>query len=221
VSVTIEVILLALVTAIRPTGVAAVYALVSAPAPRRLMSAYVIAGLAFTVTFGLIVIVAFKGIQIQAGTSRTTAIAEIIGGVLALTAGTLVLTGRIRGPARREEPKPSGRWNSVLDRHLTTRAAAIAGPATHIPGLFYLIALDLIVSSQPRLFESVILVLIYNAVWFALAIVALAVCIVNPAAARDGIETIQAAGRRHARTIVIVIWFGVGTTLLVRGLTAI
>jgi hypothetical protein len=218
---TIELILLALVTAVRPTAVAAIYTLVSAPSPRRLMSVYVIAGMAFTITFGLIVIVAFKGIQIHSGTSRTTAIAEIIGGVLALTAGALVLTGHIRGPARRDEPRPSGRWSSMLDRHLTTRTAAIAGPATHIPGLFYLIALDLIVASQPAVLESVILVLIYNAVWFALAIIALAICIVRPEAARGLIETLEASARRHARTIILVIWFGVGITLLVRGLAAL
>jgi hypothetical protein len=221
VSVTIELILLGLVTAVRPAGVAAVYALVTAPAPRRLMSAYVIAGLAFTVTFGLIVILAFKGAHIRAGTSRTTAIAEIIGGALALAGGTLVLTGRIRGPAKHDAPKPSGRWASALDRHLTTRTAAIAGPATHIPGLFYLIALDLIVAGQPHVLEATVLLLIYNAVWFALAIIALVLCIANPATARRAVEALQTSARRHARTIILVIWFGAGILLLVRGLTAI
>jgi hypothetical protein len=220
--VTIELILLALVTAVRPTGVAAVYTLVSAPSPRRLMSAYVIAGLAFTVTFGLIVILAFKGIQIHAGTSRTTAIAEIVAGGLALVAGGLVLSGHIRVPIGHEDaPRPPGRWSSALDRHLTTRAAAIAGPATHLPGLFYLIALDLIVASQPKVPEALILVLIYNAVWFALAIIALAICIANPAAARDAVGAVHASARRHARPIVLTIWFGVGITLLVRGLAAL
>jgi hypothetical protein len=221
--VTIELILLALVVAVRPTGVAAVYTLVSAPSPRRLMSAYVIAGLAFTVTFGLIVILAFKGIQIQSGTSRTTAIAEILAGGLALVAGVLVLSGRIRVPVGHEEdaPRPPGRWSSALDRHLTTRAAAIAGPATHLPGLFYLVALDLIVASQPKVSEALILVLIYNAIWFALAIIALALCIANPAAARDAVGAVQASARRHARPIVLTIWFGVGIILLVRGLAAL
>jgi hypothetical protein len=221
VSITIELILLALVTAVRPTAIAAVYALVSAPSPRRLMSAYVAAGLAFTITFGLIVILAFKGIQINSGSSRTTAIAEIIGGALALVAGALVVTGRIRARAPAEEPKLSGRWSTVLDRHLTTRAAAIAGPATHIPGVFYVIALDLIVASQPRVSEAVILVVVYNAVWFAVAIVAMALCIANPATARGVIETIQSSARRHARPIILVIWFGVGSALLIRGLTAL
>jgi hypothetical protein len=109
----------------------------------------------------------------------------------------------------------------VLDRHLTPRTAAIAGPATHLPGLFYLIALDLIVASQPKAFEAVILVLIYNAVWFALAIIVLGICIVNPPAARAAIEAVRASARRNARMIILVIWFGVGITLLVRGLTTI
>ena len=44
---TVEIILLALASSIRPSSLAAIYALLSAPAPRRLMVAYVVAGLAF------------------------------------------------------------------------------------------------------------------------------------------------------------------------------
>jgi hypothetical protein len=48
--VTIEIVLLALVGNIRPTNLAAVYALVSHPSPRRLMIAYIASGLLFTTT---------------------------------------------------------------------------------------------------------------------------------------------------------------------------
>src|SRR4029079_10055479 len=60
--VTFEVILLALASTIRPTSLAAVYTLLSSPAPRRLMIAYVIAGLTFTIAFGALVVWAFHGI---------------------------------------------------------------------------------------------------------------------------------------------------------------
>ena len=63
-----EIILLAAASTVRPSSLAAVYAILSHSAPRRLMTAYVIAGLAFTVAFGVIVVGAFHGIHISAGT---------------------------------------------------------------------------------------------------------------------------------------------------------
>ena len=218
---TVELILLALVTAIRPTSLGAVYALLSGPAPRRLMTAYVLAGVAFTVAFGIIVIWAFNGVDIGSGTNRTKAIAEIVGGVVAIGFGVLVLTGRVRGPRLEDKPKTTGRLSATLNRHMTVRTAALAGPATHIPGLFYLIALNLIVAAQPRVTEGLLYVLLYNAVWFGLAIGALAICIVRPDAALDVVSAVQAWARRHAGPIILVVWFGVGTVLLVRGLAAI
>jgi hypothetical protein len=217
--VTVELILLALITAIRPTSLAAIYALLSGPAPRRLMTAYVAAGVAFTVSFGLIVIWAFNGVDIASGSSRTKAIAEIIGGALVLIVGALVLTGRIRWSSGEvDKPKTPSRWTGVLDRHMTVRTAAIAGPATHIPGLFYLVALNLIVAAQPKVSEGLLYVALYNAVWFALAIAALAICIVRPESARDVVGVVQSWVRAHARPIIIVVWFALGITLLVSGL---
>jgi hypothetical protein len=216
--VAIELVALALVTAIRPTSLGAIYALLSGPAPRRLMTAYVLAGVAFTITFGLIVILAFHGVNINSGSSSTRAIAEIVGGIVVLLLGVLVLTGRIRGPSLDDAPKDPGRWSEMLDRHLTVRNAAIAGPATHIPGLFYFIALNLIVASQPRLAEGVLYVVLYNAVWFCLAIGALAICFYRPDSARDVVGAVQAWVRRHARVIILVLWFAIGSALLISGL---
>ena len=49
---TIEVVLLALASTVRPTSLAAVYVLVGSESPRRLMIVYITAGLAFTIGFG-------------------------------------------------------------------------------------------------------------------------------------------------------------------------
>jgi hypothetical protein len=75
--VIIEVCALAVASTVRPTSVAAVYALLSHDAPRRLMGAYIAAGLAFTLAFGVIVFGATQGIHIQSGTDK--AIADIVG----------------------------------------------------------------------------------------------------------------------------------------------
>jgi len=214
---TIEIIVLAMASTIRPSSLAAVYALLANDSRRVLMIAYVSAGLAFTIAFGLIVVYALHGIHLDAGTDRTKGIAEIIGGVAALLFGVGLLSGRLQGPHAREAPEPAGRMRAMLDGHLTTRTALVAGPATHIPGLFYLVALNVIVAHNPRLPKGTFAVLTYNVVWFALPIVALVICILDPAAARDVVGSVERWAREHSRTILIWVSLAAGVVLVVRG----
>jgi hypothetical protein len=219
--VTAEIIALALATAVRPTSLAAVYALLSADAPRRLMGLYVATGLAFTVAIGVVVIVAFDGIDVNAGSSHTKGIAQLAGGIVVLAFAVGVLTGRVGGRQAEDAPRTSARWARLLNHRPTGKTAALAGPATHVPGIFYLVALNLIVSHQGHPFEGMLQVLIYNVFWFVIPIAALATCVVRPATARDAVEAIQGWTRRHARGIVLAVSFGVGAVLVVRGLLAI
>jgi hypothetical protein len=213
----VELVLLALAGTVRPTSLAAVGAILSGDAPRRLLGAYIAAGLTFTVTVGLIVLGAFDGVDPHTGTSHTRAVAEIVGGVVALAFGLLVLSGRVVGPHPGEAPRTPGRWVALIDRHMTLRAAALAGPATHIPGLFYLIALNLIGAAHAGVPQAVGQLLVFNVFWFALPIAALAICVADPATARDAIGAVEAWARRHARVILMAIAFVVGAVLVVRG----
>ncbi|HVD26881.1 MAG TPA: hypothetical protein VNC79_00065, partial [Mycobacteriales bacterium] len=100
---------------------------------------------------------------------------------------------------------------------LTIPAAAAAGPLTHIPGLFYLIALNVIVAHEPRLPGGLLAVLIYDAIWFALPIAALATCIVNPDTARDVVVRVERWTAQHSRTLLLTTSFVVGVALVIRG----
>ena len=102
---TIEVVLLALASTVRPTSLAAVYALVGSESPRRLMIVYITAGLTFTIAFGLLVIWAFNGIDINSGSDETKGIAEIAGGIVVLTFAVLVLHRARRRAARRRRAR--------------------------------------------------------------------------------------------------------------------
>jgi cytochrome bd-type quinol oxidase subunit 2 len=215
--VTIEIILLALASAVRPASLVAVYALVRKRPPARLMAAYVAAGLAFTVTVGVAVIFVCSGIELHAGTDRTKAIAEILAGALALGLGIAVLAGRLHVGATADGRPTEGRGERHQERMITTRTAALAGPATHIPGLLYLLALDLIVSQEPDVPGGLFEIGIYNAIWFAMPISVLAICIVNPSAACTLVQKVQEWASAHARTIVLLISFGMGGWLLVEG----
>src|SRR5689334_22243595 len=172
----VEIFVLALASTIRPTSLAAVYALLAHSSRRSLMFAYVVGGLAFTVAFGLVIVYVFKGIHVGSGTNRTKGIVDIIGGALILSFGVAVLTGRVHARPAHDSPGAPGRLRTRLDQRLTLRTAALAGPATHIPGLFYLVALNLIVAHEPRVPRGTLAVITYNAIWFALPILALLAC---------------------------------------------
>ena len=105
----------------------------------------------------------------------------------------------------------------MLDGRLTRRTAALAGPATHIPGVFYLIALNVIVAHNARVARGTLAVVTYNAIWFALPLVALAICIVKPEAARDAVGAVDQWARDHQRAILLWVSFVVGIALIVRG----
>jgi len=218
--VTFEVILLALASTIRPTSLAAVYTLLSSPAPRRLMIAYVIAGLTFTIAFGALVVWAFHGIAVSSGTDRAKGIGDIAAAVVVLGFAALVLTGRISGP-HADAPRAPGRWEQLLDQHRTVRTAALAGPATHIPGIFYLAALNVIVANHTSVAAGMVEILLYNVIWFALPITALTICIVEPDTARTVVGGVADWARHRARTILVVLSLAIGIVLLVHGLITI
>jgi hypothetical protein len=220
--VTIEVILLALASTIRPTSLAAVYALVAGDSPRRLMTAYVAAGLAFTVGFGLVVIWALQSLVDGAGgADRLRAVAEVSAGSLALVFGALVALRVIGGARPDDAPGAPGRWDHLRGRRLTLRTAALAGPATHLPGLFYLLALNAIITHRPGVAVGFIEVAIFNVIWFALPIAALAICIVRPPLAREAVSVIADWAGAHARTIIVTGSLAVGALLLVGGLLSL
>lgn len=218
---TIDVILLALGNMIRPTSLAAVYALLSADQPRRLMIAYVFAGLAFTTAFGLVVLLAFHGVSVNHGTDKARGIAEIAGGVVILGFGWLLRTGRIGNRHVSDAPRPPSRWERELKGRLTLKTAALAGPLTHVPGLFFLVALNIIASHHPSTAGEVVEVLVYNIIWFAVPIGALAVCIVQPSTARDVVAAINDWTRRHTRGILVGVSLVVGVVLVVRGVLTV
>jgi hypothetical protein len=219
--VIVEVFVLALASTVRPTSLAAVYAFVSHAARDRLMLVYVIAGITFTLGFGAVIVGATHGIHVEAGTGRTKGVADLVGGILALAFGIGVLTGRVGGDRPADAPAPGARMREALGRRLTTRTAAIAGPATHIPGLFYLIALNVIVAHDAATADKAFALVLYNAIWFAVPLAALVVCIVRPASAPALVGWIEQWTREHSRGIVLTAAFGVGGALVIRGVLAL
>jgi hypothetical protein len=184
------------------------------------MIAYVIAGLIFTIAFGALVVWAFHGVAVGSGTDRAKGTADLVGSVIVLGFAGLLLTGRVSGP-HADAPRAPGRWEQLLDRHRTVRTAALAGPATHIPGIFYLVALNVIVAHHTSVAAGVVEILLYNVIWFALPITALTICIIQPDAARTVIGGVADWTRQRAHATLVVVSLAIGIVLLVHGLITI
>ena len=212
----IDVVVLALASAPRPAGIAALYALLSAPHARRVLVAYVVAGVAFSVALGVLVVAIFHGAGIDYRGTEAYSVIELVAGVAALGYAAGVGSGRRQPPARGE-----GATNgSAITRRLrspTTTTASLAGIATHLPGLFYLVALNAIVAERPGLVSAIVQVLLFNAIWFGAAIASVVIFLVRPGAARRALARVNGWARCHACGVTVLVFAAAGSYLAVRG----
>ena len=212
----LDVIVLALASAPRPAGIAALYALLSASPPRRVVVAYVVAGFAFSVAFGVLVVTLFYGAGIDyRGTDVYSAI-ELIGGTAALGFAAGVGTGRTKLPERHEG---AGEGSAILRRlrNPSVATAVVAGVTTHLPGLFYLVALNAVVADGRSLAVEVVEVLAFNAIWFGATIASVVTFLIRPGVARRTLARVDGWARRHAQTITVVAFGVAGSYLVIRG----
>lgn len=212
---TLEVIVLALASALRPAGVAALYALLSATHPRRVLIAYVVAGFTFSVAIGVLVVVAFGGADIRLGGTVEDLI-ELLAGTAALGFAAGLAAGRAELPSRGNATGPQSAM-AVRLRNPSVRAAAVAGVATHLPGLFYLVALNEIVAHRDEIADGIVAVLVFNALWFGAAIASVVIFMVRPGAARTALLRASAWARLHSRGVTIAVFAAVGAYLVVSG----
>ena len=179
----LDAIALAVICAFRPTALAAAYALLSSSKPQRSLAAYTIAGLASSALAGAIVVLVLHGVRLETGSSTVNAVIEFAGGVAALGFAAGIATGRVRGGTRSEHPKHDSRIKEEL-RDPTLRAAAVAGVATHLPGLLYLLGLNAIARGDPPVVGGLLRVLVFDAIWLAIPFCALVASIRRPEAVR-------------------------------------
>ncbi len=209
-----EAIGLAIASALRPTGFAAVYALLSAPRPARPLAAYVLVGFAWSCAVGVVVVSVLHGVGIKTGNSTAYAVIELIGGGAALGFAAGMAAGKL----------PRERDSSVSDSRLVRRlrdpspsVAAGAGVATHLPGLFYLLGLNAIAAVDPSLAVGMVDVIVFNAIWFTIPAVALVSALRRPEAARRALGRIADWMRCHQRSVLVAAFAVVGVFFVIKG----
>ncbi|MDA0171473.1 GAP family protein [Solirubrobacter taibaiensis] len=215
----LEVLILGLISAVRPaTSQAAVLALLRSATARRSLLTFTLTGFVVSVGIGLVVVIGFGGAQKTAGESTFAAVFDLVAGVAALGFAVGVQRGRLTRP--RPRAGQGGRTAAVAERlrNASPWAAALAGVATHVPGLLYLIALNAIAAGSPSTPKALWQVGVYNALWFSLPVAALVLAIRSPAKAGMMLDSLTAFARAHEDRLIVVIFGGVGLYLSIKGI---
>jgi hypothetical protein len=218
-----EALLLAVSAILRPTALAALFAILATRGPGRLLTAYLVGGLVFTLAVGALVVTLLQGLNARTATTTSRPVLDVVLGVAAL-AYAVMAWARVQSPwptTRQERPPDEPTWMQRRLQKLTVRGAAGAGVLTHLPGLTYLAALNAIVAAASGVVDGLIQVLVYNAIWFSTAIVALVLAAHRPHLAREVLERLVAWIRAHRRPITVVFFGVLGGYLLTTGIVAL
>lgn len=139
----------------------------------------------------------------------------LAGGILALGFVPAVATGRRQLPSRAEGAEDSAMIRRLRRPSLAT--AAVAGVVTHLPGLFYVLALNAIIAGHHSLPDEIAQVLVFNALWFGGTIGFVVIFLLRPGVARRALARANDLGRRHSREITVGAFAVAGLYLAIKG----
>lgn len=223
----LNVLVLAVISAISPAILAVVIVVLSRPNPRRLLLAYLLGGMLASLTVGFAIVLSLSESQLLAGSSPAAdPIIDFTVGALALIIAYVLATDRDahfeeRRRERRASRPPRDPWSErVLSRGNVPIAFAV-GIALNLPGAFYLVALKDIAKNQHGVGAQVLAILLFNAIMFALAEVPLLGYSIAPDATRVKVEALNDWMAHHARQIVIAVAVLAGLYLIGRGLAGV
>jgi uncharacterized membrane protein YfcA len=214
--VSIQALILSLTAIVRPTSLAALFAMLSTGHSRRLLVCYLAAGMSFSVGVGIVVVLVLGGNEGRGRGRTDRPVLDVVLGVCLLAYALLIA---LRRPQAGEGPRRPAAWMRRLTADMSPPVAALTGVLTHLPGVVYLAALSAIAGTKATPLGQGVQVFVYNAVWFSLTIVALVLAIYRPSASRDLLERINAVAHRYRRPIVSGCLAAFGAYLVFTGAT--
>jgi len=219
----LDALVLALASVIRLTSLAAVYAMLSAARPARLLTAYIVAGFAFSAAVGVVLVIVLGVSSGPQSPEDVRAVIAFVVAAISLGYAGVLLVERVSKPKRVVTDTPPGpgseSWLGRRLAHLSTGSAAFVGVLTHLPGVFYLAALSAIVSSTSSNANRIFQVVVYNAIWLAMPIAALAMATRRPVELQDLLLRVTKWIWHRQQTIMITAFGLLGVYLIVRGVT--
>jgi hypothetical protein len=237
----LTVILMAIVAALDPMRVAALVVILARRQPVRHLVAYLIGGFGVSLIVGAVVLFVLDGVGVGGGSGIPPAI-EIAVGVLALVVAALVGSGiadtlrsrrhaghvTAHGPVTTTEvpqgieqlaafQKLPGPIQKVL-RSESAWVGWIAGVAIGMPTAYYLAAIAAIVGSGAGVATSILALVVFNLIAFALTEVFLVSFLRAPEATRERVRRLYMWTQDHHRLVVAVLAALVGAYLLIVGI---
>lgn len=225
-----SIILLALGAAVFPALLACVAIIISRPAPRLLLLAFYAGGVLTSVSTGVAVLAVFAngGAVLGSTHSAPHPATSIVAGVTALLGAWLMASRRgnallARWRSRHRKPKrEDGRsWAERTLGRASWKIAFLVGAVINLPGPFYLLALGEIARGSYTTVEQAALILLFNAIMFALLEVPLVGYVVRPDATARWVG--ELSRWLNANGLRITGWLiGLaGASLLVEGIVAL
>ena len=210
--------MLALASAVWPTLLAVDLIALRTPRPARILSFFLLGGLATSVGMGLVVVLALENSTAFTGShSVADPVVYFAAGIFALVVGKVV--SNHPNWARRDRRKTQG--ESWSERVIARGAALafVAGIALNIvPGVFPVIGLKDIGQLDYGAAATVALVVGFYLIMFVLIEVPLIAYIVAPARTAAGVDRFNTWLTHNGRRLAVAALYAVGAYLIVRGI---
>jgi hypothetical protein len=234
----LTVILMAIVAALDPMRVAALVVILARRQPVRHLVAYLIGGFGVSLIVGAVVLFVLDGVGVGSSSGIPPDI-EIAVGVLALVVAALVGTGiadklrsrrhagQVTAATKTEVPqgieqlaafqKLPGPMQKAL-RSESAWVGWIAGVAIGMPTAYYLAAIAAILGSGAGVTTSVLALVVFNVIAFALTEVFLISFLRAPEATRESVRRLYVWTHDHHRLAVAVLAALIGVYLISVGI---
>ena len=223
-----EYLALAFAAALNPKLLAVNLLLAENRRPRAMFLCVLLGGLTVALTIGLLDVLVLRADAISSQKTVSAGVNLAIG-LLLLTAGGLVATGRLHGRRKVAAPTGGGQpqklqaekkggWAQRVLAQPRLGFAMLVGALIGIPGAAYLSALHDLISGKSSTAAQVVVVVVFVLIEFGLIIVPFVFLEVRPEATRVGLKHAQDWLLAHARQLMAYVALILGAYLAVSGL---
>jgi hypothetical protein len=222
----IDVLPLALLSALYPTLLAVVVLVLQRPDPRRLLAAYLAGALLTSMVAGYVIVTALRHGDVVGGSHHTVGpVVHIVAGLFAALLAWFLASDwgrerRERIRARREAKRSTRErppWSERVIQRGSVRLTFLVGMALNLPGAMYLVALTDVAAADLGTAETVGVILAYNLIMFQWAELPLVGYAVAPERTTALVTRANHWLRAHALEIAIAICGVAAIYLITRG----